>query len=280
MRAVVGPASFLSALWAFALIAAPAGAQPVTLISQQRGVSASVYAPSCTPPSQIDWRQASDFADFDAGAQASRCLFPVEAAADQRSLIAVDFGAGDSIQAHGAAGAISHTPAQAHAASVFRIAFRLDAGARLTTRGQLNAHADTPAPTVYALLHLLDGAGATILLVQTDPQGWPAGLDIDDTRDLPPGTYALESQSAADLAAPGTGAASFDITATFAPRRCTPDFDGDGNPATDADIEAFFACLAGECCTACVGPDFDGDADAATDRDIESFFRVLAGGPC
>jgi hypothetical protein len=58
------------------------------------------------------------------------------------------------------------------------------------------------------------------------------------------------------------------------------DFDGDGDTATDADIEAFFACFAGNCCATCGSADFNGDGDSATDADIESFFRVLAGGPC
>jgi hypothetical protein len=62
----------------------------------------------------------------------------------------------------------------------------------------------------------------------------------------------------------------------------TADFDGDGDIGTDADIEAFFACLAGACCPTCDphGADFNGDGDIGTDADIESFFRVLAGGPC
>jgi hypothetical protein len=62
----------------------------------------------------------------------------------------------------------------------------------------------------------------------------------------------------------------------------TVDFDGDGDVGTDADIEAFFACLAGNCCPTCwhLGADFDADGDAGTDADIESFFRVLSGGPC
>jgi hypothetical protein len=60
----------------------------------------------------------------------------------------------------------------------------------------------------------------------------------------------------------------------------TADFDGDGDTATDADIEAFFACLAGTCCPTCGSADFNNDGDTATDADIESFFRVLAGGPC
>ena len=62
----------------------------------------------------------------------------------------------------------------------------------------------------------------------------------------------------------------------------TADFDGDGDTGTDADIEAFFACLAGSCCATCYSgaADFDGDGDTGTDADIESFFRVLAGGNC
>jgi hypothetical protein len=60
----------------------------------------------------------------------------------------------------------------------------------------------------------------------------------------------------------------------------TADFNGDGEFATDADIEAFFACLAGNCCPLCAPSDFNGDGDAATDGDIESFFRVLSGGAC
>jgi hypothetical protein len=62
----------------------------------------------------------------------------------------------------------------------------------------------------------------------------------------------------------------------------TADFDGDGDIGTDADIESFFACLAGNCCGTCwaLGADFNGDGDIGTDADIEAFFRVLAGGAC
>jgi hypothetical protein len=60
------------------------------------------------------------------------------------------------------------------------------------------------------------------------------------------------------------------------------DFNCDGDVATDADIEAFFACLAGTCppppCASTA--DFDGDGDVATEADIEAFFRVLGGGTC
>jgi hypothetical protein len=61
---------------------------------------------------------------------------------------------------------------------------------------------------------------------------------------------------------------------------CTQDFNGDGDVNTDADIEAFFACVAGNCCPTCASADYNCDGDVGTDPDIESFFRVLAGGPC
>jgi probable HAF family extracellular repeat protein len=61
---------------------------------------------------------------------------------------------------------------------------------------------------------------------------------------------------------------------------CNPDFNGDGAVGTDADIEAFFACLGGNCCPTCGSADFNGDGAIGTDADIESFFRVLGGGPC
>jgi hypothetical protein len=60
------------------------------------------------------------------------------------------------------------------------------------------------------------------------------------------------------------------------------DFDCDGDTGTDADIEAFFACIAGNCPAApCDSTaDFNMDGDVGTDADIEAFFRVLAGGAC
>jgi hypothetical protein len=64
--------------------------------------------------------------------------------------------------------------------------------------------------------------------------------------------------------------------------RCcgSADFNHDGESGTDADIAAFFACIAGNCCSACGSADFNDDGDVATDADIEAFFRVLAGGSC
>jgi subtilisin-like proprotein convertase family protein len=74
---------------------------------------------------------------------------------------------------------------------------------------------------------------------------------------------------------------------TVSPVVCAPvcghaDFNCDGDIGTDADIEAFFRCLAGNCpAPPCTGAaDFNGDGDIGTDADIEAFFRVLAGGAC
>jgi probable HAF family extracellular repeat protein len=67
---------------------------------------------------------------------------------------------------------------------------------------------------------------------------------------------------------------------TMAPACGSADFNGDGDLGTDADIEAFFACLGGSCCPACGSADFNGDGDLGTDADIEAFFRVLGGGSC
>lgn len=60
----------------------------------------------------------------------------------------------------------------------------------------------------------------------------------------------------------------------------TANFNGDGDTGTDSDIEAFFRCLAGNCCLLCESIDFNGDGDVGTDADIEAFFRVLAGNNC
>jgi hypothetical protein len=76
----------------------------------------------------------------------------------------------------------------------------------------------------------------------------------------------------------GTGA----YFTTLAPTCGSADFNCDGDIGTDQDIEAFFACLAGNCPGApCPSTaDFNADGDIGTDADIEAFFRVLAGGPC
>jgi hypothetical protein len=75
--------------------------------------------------------------------------------------------------------------------------------------------------------------------------------------------------------------ATSSIVVDQGPASCyTADFNGDGDVGTDQDIEAFFACLGGDCCATCASTDFNGDGDLGTDLDIEAFFRVLGGGAC
>jgi hypothetical protein len=70
------------------------------------------------------------------------------------------------------------------------------------------------------------------------------------------------------------------MSAPVTVRFVTADFNGDGAVGTDEDIEAFFACFAGDCCPTCGSPDFNGDGSVGTDADIDAFFRVLSGGGC
>jgi hypothetical protein len=60
--------------------------------------------------------------------------------------------------------------------------------------------------------------------------------------------------------------------------QCASDFDGNGEIGTDADIEALFRCLAGNCCASCLTADVNFDGDTGTDQDIEAFFAALGGG--
>jgi subtilisin-like proprotein convertase family protein len=120
-----------------------------------------------------------------------------------------------------------------------------------------------------------------------DAQGWliwdRAVSDLAERTPDGPGA-GNPVQGWTDGAAGAGGAYRLMLTgACFVGSRCgSTDFNCDGDEGTDADIEAFFACVAGNCpgspCAS--NADFDGDGDSGTDADIETFFRVLAGGPC
>jgi Beta-lactamase enzyme family/Immunoglobulin domain len=102
-----------------------------------------------------------------------------------------------------------------------------------------------------------------------------ATLHINNVSTLNAGTYTcfLSNVCSSDLS----------LGALLTVTTCgSADFDCDGDIGTDADIQAFFACLSGHCPSApCTSDaDFNGDGDIGTDADIESFFRVLSGGPC
>jgi hypothetical protein len=93
-------------------------------------------------------------------------------------------------------------------------------------------------------------------------------------------TRLVEGVVGSQLFGTATATGGVQITLQVVPEHCSADFNNDGDIGTDADIESYFACLAGGCCPNCGSADFNGDGDIGTDADIESFFRVLAGGSC
>jgi hypothetical protein len=125
------------------------------------------------------------------------------------------------------------------------------------------------------------------------------GVESASWTTLTPGSNTVPGVGqigASGVGTPGVTLSNLGMTANWASVRClvsnacgtvesphaslsipTSDFNQDGDFGTDADIEAFFWCLA---CSCECGQDFDGDGDFGTDADIESFFRVLAGGTC
>jgi len=94
-------------------------------------------------------------------------------------------------------------------------------------------------------------------------------------------SLGLETQTSEIVAMSANGRLVCDAHTLIDLGNCgSADFNHDGSSGTDADIEAFFRCLAGDCCPLCDSADFNYDGDAATDADLEAFFRVLAGGSC
>jgi hypothetical protein len=116
------------------------------------------------------------------------------------------------------------------------------------------------------------------LVGSSDTFGWfdssnpNAGTIVNDDAHRTGGTPGAPRATYLELVAVGCGAGGL---------CCRADFNADGDSGTDADIEAFFRCLAGDCCLECPpDADFNCDGEAGTFEDIESFFRVLAGGSC
>jgi hypothetical protein len=144
------------------------------------------------------------------------------------------------------------------------------------TQGSLFA----PSPSHYrnsdAFLVRFDQAGNRLWDRQfgsADEDGL-AGVWVDPSLDLLVGGWATDP----------LGGQGFGVADAYVARLSmwcgSADFNGDGDIATDADIEAFFSCIAGDCCSTCGSADFNSDGDTATDADIEAFFRVLAGSAC
>ena len=159
--------------------------------------------------------------------------------------------------------------------------------------GWLRANMSNPSEPFPTLIARANNANPIFHVDPSDPPLFLAHGDLDDIVPLRQSERLRDALDGAGVEnafrlATGWGHGSVgaeintEAAAWIATRllACSADFDHDGDTGTDADIEAFFACLAGDCCPACGTADFNADGDVGTDADIESFFRVLAGGPC
>jgi hypothetical protein len=155
--------------------------------------------------------------------------------------------------------------------------FRLTISLEYTTSDPGSTQAFNFGASAGALIHLSDGTVTSILTHAIASGSWSG--EFSGT--LSPGQYFLTIFGRSE----GNGSpfnGSFQTSAALAlvSCPCSADFNNDGDVGTDADIEAFFACLGGDCCATCGSADFNNDGDVGTDADIESFFRVLGGGAC
>jgi len=173
----------------------------------------------------------------------------------------------------------------------------------VTEMGQVFAGVNSATNYQIQILNLADAdsvSSASVWSSSATQQAWnalePAGMPQNDPRQL--GGLVLSARVCYDRDGDGTfedptvmgnNAASQDesynvvlyIGPVVPAQGCgSSDFNADGDFGTDQDIEAFFACLAGQCCPNCGSGDFNADGDFGTDQDIEAFFRVLAGGTC
>jgi hypothetical protein len=135
------------------------------------------------------------------------------------------------------------------------------------------------------MLHVMTACDASSIIACNDNAGngvSGCGFAQSLITNLSVSSSVLIRVSVGGVNKPNSGLGQLVITGTVNRGCGFADFNCDGDVATDADIEAFFACLAGNCPPfPCMnGADFNGDGDVATDADIEAFFRVLAGGSC
>jgi hypothetical protein len=186
------------------------------------------------------------------------------------SIIAACAGIALSTVAFGQLIATSESPAPARPGDVIVAVVKVTPAARPTSTG-IRASSDL-SPVGENIIKMYDDG------TNGDPEAGDNRFTLKHTvpETTVPGEYLIKYAVTDEQARRSEGTWTLIIT----PAPCSADFNGDGDAGTDADIEAFFKCLAGSCCTTCGSADFDNDGDSGTDKDIESFFSVLAGGPC
>jgi hypothetical protein len=171
------------------------------------------------------------------------------------------------------------------------IAALRDLDVRVDTEVPVNTFTlPTGVSSGHTFIAIFDGSGGLVAEGDSEPNAGPFTLPANIL--APSQTYTVSLYYSCRVHTEGAGFsgatsdAGWDaITSTTltTTRACsTADYNNDGDTGTDQDIEAFFACLGGNCCPTCWsgGSDFNGDGDSGTDQDIEAFFRVLAGHAC
>jgi hypothetical protein len=209
-------------------------------------------------------------------------LFPVSLAIGNASLTSLQV-----TQTAPASGALVSADAGRY---TFSLSVPADVAATLVLQGPPSTTTQSQVLTVTGSITPGSSSAAaslTISLNQSDNNTTPQPMPPNQPFDMPDPSgstvpaHLLMSMTITSQSDSITGSATLPASGVLAPPPCgSSDFNGDGDYATDADIEAFFACLAGSCCPTCGSADFNGDGDYATDADIEAFFRVLAGGTC
>ena len=256
------------------LLAANAAAAQVTFVSQQRVIAATTTADENTVTAS-----AVDFSRFvHVVSAATPFPTPDGTPAPNEGETGIDCEIDpNAITARGslaAAGGISVTglPVFGEAEALVEVTFTV---AQPTPYRVFSTPRPSDNPRDEFEVELHTASGVYLLLVdETMPV-----QTVDRTGVLEPGTYTIHYEVEFTHDGPGE-VRPFEFQFQLGSTCFDADFDNDGDTATDADIEAFFACLAGSCCTTCFTSDFDGDGSPATDADIEAFFRSLSGGGC
>jgi hypothetical protein len=220
-REALRPAAALAIALLASLPAANGRADPLTLLSQERGVFASSQASASGEFGQeIDPAESGDFEPFEAAADAQAATSASSASAAVSLLANLDAeGLGAAAAASSAATSASADGyATAPADAFFEVLFRSDAAQTFRLLGELAAGASTSGADGHARVALVeDATGATVLSHEAGPG---QGASFDETALLAAGvSYRLTARALSRAYLDGTppaGAADASYEVVFA----------------------------------------------------------------
>jgi hypothetical protein len=269
-----GHTAVLAALGAFA-VAGQVAAAEVTLLSQQRVITVSTTADAS--------QQMLAAANFDPFVETLSHITQFLTQSGGTGVNRADAGIDcqidpDAIRASGSLGAsgginVTGVPEFGEAHALIEVTFSVAEPTRFSLFASPRP-SDDPRDEFEVELENLATGQFIVRHNETQP-----AQTINAAGVLQPGTYIIHYEVEFSASGPDS-VRNFAFNVALGTTCGSADFNHDTDAATDADIEAFFACLAGTCCLTCGSADFNGDGEPATDADIEAFFRVLAGLPC